>query len=648
MKVDYSRQIYEDVLIEQRADPYVIEAMDGYYYFTASYPVCGRQEEDRGIGYDRLILRRAKTISELKNAKEVVIWHQKDSKKAYRYVWAPELHNILGKWYIFFAAGIEEGNVWSIRPHVLECMGEDLMDPNNWNTKDESNLHRVEAVEDKCTFAQMSLDMTYFNDCGKHYVVWADTQNKISGLYMGEIDGKNPWKLCTPSMRLSMPEYSWEESNGLRVNEGPAMLKHKDMLYLCYSAAAVDYSYCIGLLYAKSGSDLMDINSWTKCEAPLLTSDDFVTLCGPGHNSFTKDEEGNDILIYHGRPLNCSNANDKNGKFGHCEYAKEGEDALIDPCRHARVKRVWFDKEDRPVLNKTAGYLFVTFTTERENSEQVYFALSKDGLHWEDCNNSNPVLCSHIGEKGVRDPFIFKTNEDKYFIIATDLQIAVTKDWDVARTKGSHSIIIWESEDLINWSAPWSVEIALKEAGCTWAPEVVYDKEKDSYMVFFASFVPKDDLENGKHCIYRSYTKDFRKFSKPELYIERKADVIDTTIIEDNGLFYRFSKDETKGIINVDYSNSLDGEFTEIEVPALEQLKGVEGPVIFRLKDRSFCLLVDQYGTDGGYRPLRCKDLATGEFDLLSCDEYNMGKTKKRHGSILELTEEEYERLSHF
>ena len=44
-------------LIEQRADPYIYRHTDGYYYFTASVPL-----------YDRIELRRAKTIAELATA----------------------------------------------------------------------------------------------------------------------------------------------------------------------------------------------------------------------------------------------------------------------------------------------------------------------------------------------------------------------------------------------------------------------------------------------------------------------------------------------------------------------------------------------------------------------------------------------------
>ena len=51
---------------------------------------------------------------------------------------------------------------------------------------------------------------------------------------------------------------------------------------------------------------------------------------------------------------------------------------------------------------KIMPYLFCFFTGKEKNEkdEQVYFALSRDGLHWEDLNGQKPLLCSEIGTKG--------------------------------------------------------------------------------------------------------------------------------------------------------------------------------------------------------------------------------------------------------
>lgn len=296
---------------------------------------------------------------------------------------------------------------------------------------------------------------------------------------------------------------------------------------------------------------------------------------------------------------------------------------------------------------RDGGYLFVTFTDGRADGEQIYFALSRDGLHWQDLNGGNPVLCSHIGERGVRDPFLLRTQQNCFVLIATDLRIANGKGWEAAVSEGSRSIILWESDDLVHWSKERSVRVGLPEAGCVWAPEAVYDKARDAYLVFFASKAKYPGETEAKHRIYGSYTKDFQMFSDAEIYIERENDVIDTTIVQEDGVYYRFSKDETEKCIRVDCGADLMGSFVPVGPSTLSGLYGVEGPAVFYVKERQvWCLLVDQFAEQKGYLPLLAEHLSDGTFTVMEQGSYDMGGIKKRHGSVLSVTEEEYMRLA--
>ena len=105
------------------------------------------------------------------------------------------------------------------------------------------------------------------------------------------------------------------------------------------------------------------------------------------------------------------------------------------------------------------GYLFVHFIGEEKDGEQIYFSLSRDGLHWEDLNAGKPVLYSRIGEAGARDPFLIRSpwqeeGKPKYFLIATDLRIEAGKGWQSAQYAGSRDILVWESENLTQWKGP--------------------------------------------------------------------------------------------------------------------------------------------------------------------------------------------------
>lgn len=380
---------YEEILVEQRADPYVLKAEDGWYYFTASYPVCGTKENEAGIGYDRLVLRRAESIGGLKDAKEITIWEQKNSKRLFRYIWAPELHCINGSYYILFTGSLEENNVWGIRPHMLKCMGEDLMNPDNWNCKKEENLYRMEqgaqlpgqSLEEQKReefepFTHFSLDMTCFLHKGTYYVIWAEIPEKKSNLYIASVNKDEPWKLTSKPVLITTPEYDWEMRGNVMVNEGPSVLKHNGKIYVAFSASAVDYTYCVSFLEISEEADLLDADAWKKYDSPFLTSEDFANQCGPGHNSFTTDENGNVVLVYHARPYACSNAQDAEGNYGHCEYVEPGMSALSDPCRHVRAKAVNFAADKTPVLHMTAEeellpeYREVSLQIQLKNSKQ--------------------------------------------------------------------------------------------------------------------------------------------------------------------------------------------------------------------------------------------------------------------------------------
>ncbi len=263
---------YNEPWILQRADPYVYRHTDGTYYFTASVPA-----------YDGIILRRATTLAGLRMAEEIEIWHKHDRGIMSKHIWAPELHYLDGKWYLYFAAS-EVDNVWSLRPYVLECGDENPM-TGVWTEKGKMQ----KAAGDEFSFENFSLDGTVFENRGKRYYVWAEkvgVGSQISNLYIGEME--TPCRLKTVQVLLTTPDYDWERTM-LWVNEGPGVLKHDSRLFLTYSAGDTGVNYCIGMLSADTSADLLDPRSWKKERYPVLSSDAHRGIYGPGHNSFTVD-----------------------------------------------------------------------------------------------------------------------------------------------------------------------------------------------------------------------------------------------------------------------------------------------------------------------------------------------------------------------
>lgn len=225
-----------------------------------------------------------------------------------------------------------------------------------------------------------------------------------------------------------------------------------------------------------------------------------------------------------------------------------------------------------------SAYLFAHFIREQKDGEQIYFSVSRDGLHW---------------------------------------------------------------KDLVSWKGPKAHTIGVEGAGCVWAPEAIYDESEDAILVFWASMVER------KQRIYAAYTKDFQTFGDPFLFLEKENHVIDSTIIRTEEGYYRYTKDETTKNIVADFAKTLKPEdFKEIPSETLSELYGVEGPEIFKFNDREeWCLIADRFATGKGYLPLVTKSLKTGAFTVLNDTQFDMGVTKKRHGGIIPITEEEYQRL---
>lgn len=298
-----------------------------------------------------------------------------------------------------------------------------------------------------------------------------------------------------------------------------------------------------------------------------------------------------------------------------------------------------------------SAYLFTHFTNDgKEDKEHIWFSVSRDGLNFKDLGGEKPFLTSSKGTTGIRDPFIvYDEKLKKYFIIATDLCTTKGGNWYDFSHKGSRSLLVWESEDLINWSEERLVEVGIEGAGCVWAPEAVFCNEKGMWFVFWASCVREEGENEYKQRIYGAFTGDFRSFSPAFKYIDASTDVIDTNIVWDNGWYYRFSKDETNKIITVERCRELIPEtqqYEKIESKLLSRFYGLEGPEAYYLEnEKKWCLIADQYHTGKGYIPMLCDELSTGNFYIPEESAYDMGKRKKRHGGVIKISDEEAERL---
>lgn len=253
-------------------------------------------------------------------APEIEIWKKHDTGIMGAHIWAPELHFIENKWYLYFAAGGAR-DVWAIRIYVLENANANPLE-GAW----------IERGQIKTNWESFSLDATTFEHRGVRYLVWAQHDPAIGGntnLYIAEMS--DPCTIRGTQVRIARPDYDWEKI-GYQVNEGPAVIKRNGRIFISYSASATDANYAMGLLTASEDSDLLNPDAWQKSATPVFQSGNGVF--GPGHNSFTVSRDGRyDILVYHGR-----------------DYKEIEGEPLRDPNRHTRVQVLHWKEDGSPLF----------------------------------------------------------------------------------------------------------------------------------------------------------------------------------------------------------------------------------------------------------------------------------------------------------
>lgn len=299
---------FDNPLLRQHADPQVLLHTDGQYYVMAT-----------AAEWDRLELRRTRDLNALATAEMKVVWRKHASGPMSAHIWAPEIHFIDGRWYIYFTASRMDA-IWEVRPYVLS---NDSPDPFKGEWKE---LGRIDTGWDS-----FSLDGTTFALKGKRYFVWTQrgrtpveqwNEGRGTNIYIAEMS--SPTQLRLPpggATLLSKPEYDWEKHK-YDVNEGPAALVRNGRVFITFSASAIDANYCLGLLTASATSNLLDPKSWTKSAEPVFQSSVAAGLWGPGHNGFTTTPDGKtDILVFHAR-----------------EYRDILGSELADPNRHTRAQ----------------------------------------------------------------------------------------------------------------------------------------------------------------------------------------------------------------------------------------------------------------------------------------------------------------------
>lgn len=328
-------------------------------------------------------------------------------------------------------------------------------------------------------------------------------------------------------------------------------------------------------------------------------------------------------------------------------------------------------KEANLDTDYNAGYLW-TFFEVSGGYEKIFLGYSKDGLTWEKLNKdengtAQPILVNDAkgSDLGVRDPHLIRSAEgDKYWIIGTDLHAegggAGGSGWN--QLDSSQNLVVWESTDLVNWSEPRLVYAGFDNAGCVWAPEAIYDETTRDYVIYWSA---RDKSLAGTDQnalrVYVCRTRDFQTFSQPKVWLSEDRDsgkeinIIDTTIVQDDGKYYRFSTSDWNTVMDVGDTLATDDVFdvrTSEDVSANGGWKrlvkrsqsgsagfdGREGLTVYQLPDGKWCVM----GDNQGYKAFTANDLSSAKF---TGAQASFPDGSFRHGTVVRLSKAEEKQI---
>ncbi|MCH5198681.1 MAG: glycoside hydrolase family 43 protein [Oscillospiraceae bacterium] len=288
------------------------------------------------------------------------------------------------------------------------------------------------------------------------------------------------------------------------------------------------------------------------------------------------------------------------------------------------------------MLNK---YIFCYFTGNEPENESVHFAVSKDGYHFDALKNNEKIITQTLGKKCCRDPFIFRDEDNIFHIIATDMRCC--DGWS-----SNNSMIVWDSRDLVNWENERIIDFSqfeeTKSANRVWAPQVIFDKFKNAYMIYWTHNNTDDDLDT---ITWYAYTNDLKTLTtRPAVLFKPKSGLcgIDADIIEVNGKYYLYQADGEKEAICYAVADRPDGPYFEPDNNKVSVADtALEGNCIYRIIGTDKYVLIADKFKAGGYFMQETSDM----INFKKVSDFSLDHLHPRHGSVMHITDEEYERL---
>lgn len=282
------------VIFERGKYPHAVEH-NGTFYFLMQSPLS-----------NFISLRRSPTLENIGESDSIVILDSNST--GMQHIWSPEMCRINNNWYIYFEA--DDGNTDNHQIYVLENTN-DIPTDGKWT------LHGPIITNSEWNFG-IHPSSIVVND--KQYLLWSGWEHRRAEtetqcIFIAEM--KNPWTLKSQRTLLSTPEYEWERqwinpdatraAYPIFVNENPEAFLSPDgkKIIVTYSASGIWTHYnSLGMLYASTDSDLLDVSSWTKMQEPSFkVPDEDNAMFGTSNISVVTTTSGESKLIYEAKEI---------------------------------------------------------------------------------------------------------------------------------------------------------------------------------------------------------------------------------------------------------------------------------------------------------------------------------------------------------
>lgn len=331
-------KLFENPVMGDGADPWIVKHTDGYYYYTHTTG-------------NNITIWKSKNLTDLDKGEKKVVWKPAPDAPNRDAMWAPELHFINGKWYIYYAAST--GDSSKQRMYVLESEGSDPFGP--YHHPEGTNFGKIAAPSDK-----WAIDGTVLELDKKLYFIWSGWEGDVNvsqNLYIAPMS--NPWTISGERVEISKPELPWELNGNPLINEGPEVLKNKKgQVFIVYSASGSwTDDYCLGML-SMTGAEPLNRDSWTKKPEPVFKKNPSVNVFGPGHSSFVKSPDGKeDWIVYHAAKFKGAGWN-RNVRMQKFEWNKDGTPNFGVPVSVDTLQRVPSGESNGKLVPEQPGVVY--------------------------------------------------------------------------------------------------------------------------------------------------------------------------------------------------------------------------------------------------------------------------------------------------